>query len=186
MPGLFPEEKLVETGQCNAGKQAARTSLDVKGPQWSNLLPNFLFYIVPWMYHEQPLFFYSENVIICLHNASYFSCIHDNISAGMIQHHNMPCRNIWGGPFSVCHRTKWSDALNVLLIWVSLTSSALGHKALQNFQGKGKVFSPLLCFPHIPCSSVSLQGLVSFPVDPSSDAVSMPSCQGLLYLARGQ
>lgn len=29
MPGLCPEGKLVETGQCNAGKGVARRTLDV-------------------------------------------------------------------------------------------------------------------------------------------------------------
>lgn len=32
VPGLCPEGKLVETGQCNAGKQATKRAFDVRGP----------------------------------------------------------------------------------------------------------------------------------------------------------
>lgn len=84
MPGLCPEGKLVETGQCSAGKGVSRRTLDVSGPWWSSLLPNLLFYVVSWMYYEQPVFFYSENVMICLHKVSYFSCIRDIISAQLV------------------------------------------------------------------------------------------------------
>lgn len=104
----------------------------------------------------------------------------------MIQLHNMLMLELemLEVTLSLCV-TEWSGALNVLLIWVSLTSTALGHKALQNAQGKRKsVFSPLLCFPHISCPSVSFQGPFSSPVDPSSAAVSMPSCQGLFILSK--
>lgn len=79
------------------------------------MLPNLLFYVVSWMYYEQLVFFYSRSVMMRLHNASYFSCIHEIISAqlvwsSIITHH----AEMFEVTLPLCHRTKWSDALNVL------------------------------------------------------------------------
>lgn len=55
-----------------------------EGPDDPACSLTFCFFVVSWMYYEQPVFFYSENVMICLHKASYFSCIHDIVSAQLV------------------------------------------------------------------------------------------------------
>lgn len=117
-----------------------------EGPDDPACSLTFWVFVVSWMYYEQPVFFYSENVMICLHKASYFSCTHDIVPAQLVWSSIITCHaEMFEVPF-VCVR-ELSGVMHWMCCLFGYLWPAL-HWATKHFKmpkEKGKVFFLHFC-----------------------------------------
>lgn len=144
--GFVQRESLLRQASAMQESRLLRT-LDVRGPWWSNFLPNLLFCVVFAMYYKQPVFFYSENIMICLHKASCFSCIHDIMSAQLVWSSIIRCHaEVFEVTLSLCV-TELSGAMYWLwclfeYLWPKLSWAT---KLFKMPKEKEKVYFPHFC-----------------------------------------